>query len=74
MKYQLDKKEMKKYFDLPYLLLITSIIFLIRELVLFVYNDFLISPLDRVVPMLFIIVFMIYVIKRNNSTLNRKNK
>ena len=65
MKYQLDKKEMKKYFDLPYLLLITSIIFLIRELVLFVYNDFLISPLDRVVPMLFIIVFMIYVIKRN---------
>ncbi len=65
MKYQLDKKEMKKYFDLPYILLMLSIIFLIRELILSVYNDFLISPLDRVVPVLFTIVLMIYVIKRS---------
>ena len=59
---------MKKYLDLPYILIILSVISIIREIVKLDYSNLSFGSLvERLFSSGLLILFMIYVIRRNNK-------
>jgi len=57
---------MKKYFDLPYFLLLAGIILLIREISRFEFNDLSASSFDGIISQILFILLMIYIIKKKD--------
>jgi len=55
--------KLKKYFDLPYILILFGLILLIRAVVLLDYNDLALSSFGNFISPIGLILTMIFVIK-----------
>jgi len=66
--------KLKKYLDLPYILIIFGIIGLIRAFILFDYNNISTSSFDKFISPVLLILTMIFVIKILRKKTNNNHR